>query len=62
MEYGLTFILQRAGEASWPPWSIVCDILAVVGSWIVVLVSRCWDVVAKVTMRSEVDVETRVVG
>jgi hypothetical protein len=62
LECGLTFMLQRAGEASWPPWSIVCDILTVVGFWIVVLVSRPWDVVAEVAMRSEVDVETRVVG
>lgn len=30
---GLTFMLQRAAEASWSPWPIVCDILGGLGSW-----------------------------
>jgi hypothetical protein len=62
-------MLQRAAEASWSPWPIVCDILGGLGSWglgfvswLLFLVSRRWYVVADAATRSEVDVETRVVG
>lgn len=44
----LTFMLQRAGEASWPPWSIVCDILGRLGSR--GLLFRCLALVSGVSL------------